>query len=160
MTGPNELVEFGAEATPSTREAANAVIEKSFTARAAANFAAQCATLSKKAVEQINATAHVSPSGKAPKGCAGKLKELATPLGKSKEAREDRLAEPIPAMRVKGKKAFALFHGTEGKDWVIPLEQEDGEWRVAALQEEELQPKSASKSSAASKKSPPKKTTE
>jgi hypothetical protein len=160
VTGPNELVEFGTEASGSEREAATALLEKSFKARAAANFAAQCATLSKVAVEQVKATAHVDPNGNAPKGCAGKLEELASPLGKSKEAREDRLGEPIPAMRVKGKKAFALFHGTEGKAWVIPLEQEDGEWRVAALQEEELQPESASKSSGTSKKSTPQKTAE
>lgn len=144
-TGPNELVEFGSEASQAEREAANSVLQKSFAARADANFAVQCATLSKEVAEKVQATAHVASNGKkAPKGCLGRLKEMATPLANSKEAREDRLSGPIPAMRVEGKKAFALFHGTDGKNWVMPLEKEGGKWRVAALEEQELPNKSSS----------------
>ncbi len=153
VTGPNELLEFGSEATQAEREAANTVLQKSFKARAAANFAVQCAILTKEVVEKIKATAHVSVSGKAPKGCVGRLKEMATPLTRSEEAREDRLDETIPAMRIKGKKAFAVFHGTDGKNWVIPMEKESGSWRVAALEEEELPTKPSSKPKKASTES-------
>lgn len=152
-TGPNELVEFGTEASPVEREAANAVLEEDLRARAAANFAKQCATLSAQTIKEIDYTAHVNANGKSEKGCGGKLRELASPLSKSKQARENRLEGPIPAMRVKGNRAYALFHGTDGKNWVMPLEKEGGEWRVAALQEEELPPKSASKAPSKSDKS-------
>jgi hypothetical protein len=150
-TGNKELVEFGVEASPPEREAANAVLKRNLEARAAADFATQCATLSAKAIEGVTLTAHASPAGKSPKGCAGKLRELATPLANSKEARENRLNGPLPAFRIKGKRGFALFHGTDEKNWVMPREKE-GEWRVGALQEEELPPKAASKSPAGSKK--------
>jgi hypothetical protein len=152
-TGPNELVEFGTEASPAEREEANAVLEENLKARAAADFTEQCATLSAQTIKEVNYTAHVSATRKSEKGCGGKLRELATPLSKSREARKDRLDGPIPAMRIKGKQAYALFHGTDGKNWVMPMEKEDGEWRVAALQEKALPPKSASKSPTKSKKS-------
>jgi hypothetical protein len=150
-TGPNELVEFGAEASRAEREEANAVLEENFKARAAADFTAQCVTLSAQTIKEVDYTAHVSSTRKSEKGCGGKLRELATPLSKSKEAREDRLDGPIPAMRIKGKRAYALFHGTDGKNWVMPMKKEGGEWRVAALQEEALPAKSAPKSPTKSK---------
>jgi hypothetical protein len=143
--GPNKLIEFGTEATQAELEAANAVLEKNFDARAAADFAEQCASLSAKAIESVTLIAHVGAAGKVPKGCAGKLKEVATPLAKSKEAREDRLGEPIPVLRVKGNEGFALFHGTDGKDWVIPLEKEGGKWKVGSIREEELKPEAPAK---------------
>ena len=71
-------------------------------------------------------------------GCSVKLKRVAELLGRSRTVRKDRLAGPIAAMRVRGSRGFALFRGTDGRDWGMPLEREGATWKVAAIQEEEL----------------------
>jgi hypothetical protein len=152
---PNKLLGFGAEAAAGERDAANAVLQANFAARAAANFAAQCSTLSAGAKEAVSLVVHVGPSGEVPKGCAKKLEKIAKPLAKSKEVREDRLSGPIPVLRVKGSEGFAIYRGTEGNDWVIPLEKEAGEWKVGSIQEEELKPEPPKKPT--QKQSPKKK---
>jgi hypothetical protein len=133
-TGKNRLVEFGAEASAPEREVAGAVLDQSFQARAAADFAAQCTTLSAKEIAKVVG----SEKGASAAQCVEKLEELAKPLASSEAARKDRLGGSIAAMRVKGNRGYALFHGTDGKDWVMPLEKEGPVWKVAAIEEEEL----------------------
>jgi hypothetical protein len=45
---------------------------------------------------------------------------------------------PIDALRVENETAYAFYHGTKGEDFVIPMIKEDGEWKVASLQEQEV----------------------
>jgi len=147
--GKNELLEFGTEASAAEREAAGAVLAKSFRARAGADFKAQCQTLSGKAVQQVKFVAHAEGGIE---DCIGGLEELASPLSKTKGVREDRLGGPILLFRVKGGRGFAFFHGTDGKNWVIPLEREAGIWKVAVLSEEELKPETSPPKSEKSQK--------
>jgi hypothetical protein len=127
----NPTVEFGKEASAALREEASKVVSKSLKAREAAAFETQCQTLSLKAI-------HTVPGGNNRKVCPAALKKLATPLSKSTKARKDTLSGPIAAMRVKEGEGYALWHGSDGKDYSVQLEKEGGSWKVASILTTEL----------------------
>jgi hypothetical protein len=66
--------------------------------------------------------------------CAEALEAAAQ---KASNSLKNTMVEPLAALRVNGKQAFAFYHGAKGKDYVIPMEKEGGEWKVAALLPEE-----------------------
>lgn len=127
----NKVVRFGHEASTKEREEVGAVVTENLKARAAAKFAAQCKTLNMKGIEEI-------PGAKNRGDCVKKLKEFAEPLSSTKRVRTNTLTGPIVALRVEGDQAFALYHGNDGKDYVLPLEKEGGAWKVSALLTTEL----------------------
>jgi hypothetical protein len=132
----DKFVTFGSEAPPTEREAASKVLEENLKARAEANFATQCATLDISTIEEI-----VEPSMRASPAmaaCPTGLKKLAEPLKASEKIRADTLDGPIAALRVKGDRAYALYHGNDKKNYSIPMEKEGGEWKVGALVTTEL----------------------
>lgn len=120
-----KYVKFGAEASTQEREAANAVVVRNLKAREDADFATQCETLNQKTITFL--------ATKNPGSCPTALKKSAEPLARSKVVRKDTLGGSITAMRVKGDQGYALYHGNDGKDWAVPLEKEDGSWKVGAL---------------------------
>lgn len=122
----NKIVKFGQEASAEERAAANAVVTESLKARAGADFATQCETLSKKAISEV-------PGAKGSRDCPAKLKKFAEPLSDSQRVRADSLTGPVAAFRVKGDDGYVLYHGNDGKDHALPLEKEEGTWKVAAL---------------------------
>jgi hypothetical protein len=121
-----EIVKFGDEGSVEEGETVNAIVAANLKARAAGDFAAQCETLDKNVIVKI-------PGAKNLRGYAAALKELAKPLSRTKKEREDTLDDSIDVLRVKGKSGYALYHGTDGKDWAVPLEKEGENWKVAAL---------------------------
>jgi hypothetical protein len=127
----NKLPKFGEEASADELEEADAIVAAMLKARAAADFAAQCTTLSKQEIAAI-------PGVKNPRECVKALEELAAPLAKTKKVRSNTLKGSIGALRVKGDKAWALYHGTDGNDYAVPLEKEDGVWKVTSLVTTEL----------------------
>ena len=42
-------------------------------------------------------------------------------------------AGPIDSLRVDSERAFALYHGSDGSDYFMPMALEGGSWRVAGL---------------------------
>jgi hypothetical protein len=123
---PNPIVEFGHEAPTAEREAVSPMVEKSLKARAAGNFSTQCQTLSLAAIKKV-------PEATSRKDCPAALKEFASPLPETAQARKDTLTGPIDAMRVKGDKGWALYHGNDGKDYGLPLEKEGSTWKVGSV---------------------------
>jgi hypothetical protein len=127
--GPNgKLATLGKEAEAAEREAASRVLEESFQARAARDWAGQCSTLVAPLASQIEQASSVLASGV---GCAKALEaqaEKATP-----STLVDTMTGPIDVLRVNGNRAFAFYHGTQGEDYVIPMAKEGGEWKVASL---------------------------
>lgn len=136
--GPNtksKIPKFGKEADTAEREAASEVLEKNLQARETADWEAQCATLTAGAVKKVEE--EFSPfATKA--NCVRSLTAVATPLSSSEAARVNTMTGPIDAFRVKGGRGFALYHGTEGKDYAMPMEKEDGEWKVDDVVTKEL----------------------
>ncbi len=131
----NKYVRFGSEAPAAEREAASEVLKENLEAREDADFATQCASLSKAAVEEI---ATPKKGAAAAATCADALKTLAEPLKGTKEARTDTFAGQIAVLRIKGANAYALYHGNDKKDYEMPMENEDGDWKVGSLLTTEL----------------------
>ncbi|HTR75446.1 MAG TPA: hypothetical protein VMH33_09360 [Solirubrobacterales bacterium] len=127
----NKLPRFGEEAPAEEREEVNAIVVATLRARASADFTAQCETLSAKGISGISGV-------KKPQECAKALEELAEPLSGTKTIRRDTLKGSIGALRVEGDKAWALYHGTDGKDYAIPLEKEGGSWKIGSIVTTEL----------------------
>jgi hypothetical protein len=128
-----QLAALGTVASDAERSAASRVIEASFQARATADWAAQCATLTAEVVKQVEENASVF--GSKP-GCVKALEAQAN--GAPEAARANPMEGPVVVLRTYDPKAFAFFHGTRGKDYVVPMEKEGGVWKLAALQEQEV----------------------
>jgi hypothetical protein len=122
----NTYVTFGDESSPAERRAASAVLEENLAARQAADFRRQCASLAKPVVTAIQAGGEAKSAN-----CVSALTELARPLSGSRAIRRDRLDGSIAALRVKGNLAYALYEGDDGSDYAMPMEREDGRWKVA-----------------------------
>jgi hypothetical protein len=130
--GPNgkePIATFGKESGDTEREEASAVLEKNLAAREKGNFATQCQTLGKRGLEAFLGKGEGTKRSK----CQPELKKLAEPLAETKKIRTDTLAGEIAALRIKGSKAYALYHGTDGKDYAWPMEKESGAWKVGAI---------------------------
>ncbi|MGB7686441.1 MAG: hypothetical protein WBL45_11750 [Solirubrobacterales bacterium] len=133
-TGVNgRLAAQGKEADPIEREAVSDVIEASQESREVGNFMAQCFHLDEHATKEVEKRA--SGLGVA-KDCLKILEEQAKRLPAA--ARASTLTGPINALRVKGDRGYAFYHGTRGKDYVIPVRKEKGEWKLEALWEQEI----------------------
>ncbi len=128
--GTPRVVKFGQEASDAEREAASEALKANLEARESGDFATQCADLSleaKREVTGLNLPAAVN------KVCPTELKKLAEPLKATKAARKDTMSEPVAVLRIKGSSAIALYHGNDGHDYAVPLEKENGEWKVRSL---------------------------
>jgi hypothetical protein len=133
----NKIAEFGEEASAKEREAASAVLEENFEAREAGEWAKQCASLTESAIKNVKEIASTQ-GGEGGGGCAKALGFRAKPLKLTKGLRENTLTGPIDALRFKGAKAYALYHGAGGRDYQMPMEKVDGEWKVDDLLTREL----------------------
>jgi hypothetical protein len=130
----SQLPKFGKEADETEREAASRLLEENLQARAAGDWATQCESLAASIVTGIEEAAVTLGAGK---GCAKGLEAQAAPTPES--ARANTMTGPIDALRVgSGGRGIALYHGTKGKDYAMPLIKEGGTWKVLALQEQEL----------------------
>jgi hypothetical protein len=126
-----EIVEFGTEAAARIGEEASPTLAKNLKARAAGDWSGQCATLSTKEAKKLGKD---STSTNVMVACEEGLRKLGTPLKKTEAARADTFGGQIDAMRVKGDIAYALYHGTDGTEYMMPMEQEHGEWKVASIE--------------------------
>lgn len=134
--GKNTIVKFGEEASAEQREKAGAVLTENLEARQSADFTTQCATMNKKGIAEV-------PGAKNEKGCPKALQQFAEPLSNTKAVRKNTLSGPITAMRVEGPRGYALFHGNDGKNWAMPMEEEGGKWKVSSIKTIELPTKEA-----------------
>jgi hypothetical protein len=131
----NKIAKFGEEADGDEREDASEVLEENMVAREAHDLPVQCSSLTAGAIKRAEEEAFVWEPGP---GCEPNLKELGTPWSITKEIRENTMTGPIDALRVKGDKAWALYHGAKGKDYAIKMKKEDDEWKVDSLTTTEL----------------------
>lgn len=122
--GENQIAGFGKEASESEREAASAVLEENLKARASHDYAGQCASLGALVVTTIEKNSKGQP-------CAQALEKEGAKAPKA--VLENTLEGPIDVLRVKGSKAYALWHGTGGKNYAMTMENENGQWKVAEV---------------------------
>jgi hypothetical protein len=133
--GENEPSRYGAEAGVGVREAASRVLALNLRARASADWRGQCASLSPKAVKKVEKEDLLIGIAE---GCVAAVKLAAEPLSASAKARTDALAGAIDVLRVLRSSAYALYHGSDGKDYTMPMEKADGRWTVGALAATEI----------------------
>lgn len=133
--GDNSIQEFGEEADGPEVAAATSVLRGFLKARAAEDFAGQCATLAKSAVAPLEELAARSSQFEE-KGCAAVLAALLADA--SADARVNTMSSDIASLRVEGDRGFALYHGPKGADYFVPMAKEGGEWKVGALEPTEF----------------------
>lgn len=132
--GKGETTEFGTEAEPQEVEQASAVLEENLEARAAGDYAGQCATLARSVVKRLEQAQPAVGS----KGCPGTLEVEAQ--GAPAYILENTLTPPLEFLLVEGKEGFAIWHGTDGGDYAMPMEKEGSEWKVASVTTIPLRP--------------------
>jgi hypothetical protein len=130
----NRIIDGSKEASAAEIEAASDVLAENLKARESHDWAAQCETLSKKMAKVVEQNGVVIASNQT---CAENLGLVGAKA--SKKALADTMEGSLGALRLVGDgQAFAFFHGTEGKDYLIPMEREGSDWKVAALTAEPI----------------------
>jgi hypothetical protein len=128
----NKYVKFGQESDVGEREEVSKLVEESFDAREARDWSGQCATLAKPVIKEMEE----NPGSLGVKGCA---KALGT-QGKNAPAStlNNNMAGPVGAFRVKATTGYALYHGTDKKDYAVSMKKEGGGWKVNSLLAKEI----------------------
>lgn len=125
--GDNSVPTYGSEASASVRSEAERVLAGYLKAREAENWSAACAAMSAQVAKQLALLS--GQSGKV--DCA---KAYATLAEKGSAAeRADPMVGGIVSLRVESPHAFALFYGTGKQQYMMPLEEEGGGWKVTQI---------------------------
>jgi hypothetical protein len=127
-TGDNSIPTYGSEASAGELAAAEAVLSGYLAARAAGDWGTACAQMSAQVQKQIAVFAGEAGAGTRCPQANAKLAERSPA-----SARATPLSGPLAALRVESPHAFALFVGSGGQQYVMPMVSEDGAWKVNQL---------------------------
>ena len=134
--GDNVVQTFGEEATNSQRKQLSRMIALWMKARAAQNWKKDCGFFSRAYRHNLVAT-------DATRVTKGKVKTCPQALDffghQASGSYLNNLAGPVDSLRVgqgdgvggAAYVGFAQYHGNDGRDWIIPLEREGGEWKIS-----------------------------
>jgi hypothetical protein len=126
--GDNAIEYFGHEAPPAERERASRVIHAWMRARVAEDWARDCGYLSHIYARRIRNDARGVTHGKV-LTCPQALRFFGD---EASGTSGNTLTGPIDSLRVRGFRAFAQWHGKHQIDWILPLRNENGIWKVEA----------------------------
>lgn len=129
--GDNSVQKFGTEARGSQFAAASAVVEAFMAARADHDWPAACKHLAAGTVDQVEKV--IAPG----EGCAATLTKASKNLPEN--GLPNTMTGPIDSFRVEGNRGFALWHGNDGVDYVLPLKMEGG-WKLTLFEPTALGP--------------------
>jgi hypothetical protein len=127
--GDNSVQSFGSESDDAELEEVSDTVEAFMEARAARNWEGMCDHLAATVIEPIQKLVENNPKFKGA-GCA----ELLAAIGKQAKDLANNMAEPVGSFRVEGSKGYALYHGTGGEDFVVPMNLEGDAWKVAVIE--------------------------
>ena len=126
--GDNAVQTFGREATPAERKQAAEIIAAWMRARAVQDWARDCSYFSPGYTKNITTDAHSVTNGRV-KSCPEALAYF------KHEASGDYVdnfkGTTVASLRVGEGHGYAQYHGNDGKDWIVPVERSDGEWKVS-----------------------------
>jgi hypothetical protein len=128
--GDNSIQNYGEEASSDELAEAEEAVVAYLEARAQSNWEKSCEYLAKMAREPLESLAEKSPTLKGKK-CGAVIAALSAQLPKA--ALASPVVEGIAAVRFKGDRGFALFHGPKGVNFFMPLVKEDGHWKAGSL---------------------------
>lgn len=126
--GENATAAFGREASDAERVQASRVIDAWMRARAAKAWARDCSYFSRKYVQALV----VEDATKVSKGKVQSCPQALAYFGPQASGDyKNTLSGPIDSLRVQKGQGYALYHGHDGHDWMIPMDRENGKWWVA-----------------------------
>jgi hypothetical protein len=119
---------FGREASDVERAQASRVIEAWMRARAVKDWAEDCRYFSRRYIRALV----VEDAMKVSKGKVQTCPQALAYFGPQASGDyKNTLSGPIDSLRVQKGQGYALYHGRDGHDWMIPMGKEDGKWWVA-----------------------------
>ncbi len=127
--GDNSIQEFGEEDESGLQEVAE-IVHSFYVARAEERWSAACSYLAKPNVEQLVKLVSQSPELK-DAGCSEALKAFTRPLPPALEREVTTI--DAGSLRREGEQGFLIYFGPERVVYSMPLREEDGTWKVAAL---------------------------
>ncbi len=132
--GDNSIQGYGGEAGGSELEQAAAALHAYLDARAGEEWAKACDNLAAGVASSLEQLSAASSQGKGKGKSAGCPQLLAAvSAGMPAYLRHDLTQADVGALRVHGDRAFLLYHGAHHTDYFMPMAEEGGQWKVAAL---------------------------
>lgn len=128
--GDNSIQEFGDESGESELQEAAEVVHSFYVSRAAEEWDKACSYLAKSNIEQLEQLANQSAKSKGA-DCATVLEAFTQPLPASVE-REITTVD-AGSLRHEGEQGFLIYYGAAHVKYAMPLRDEGGAWKVAAL---------------------------
>jgi hypothetical protein len=128
--GDNSIQEFGDESDESELEEAAEVVHSFYVSRAAEEWDKACSYLAKGNIEQLEQFGSQSPQLKNA-GCAPILKAFTRPVPAS--VNREITTVDAGSLRHEGEQAFLIYYGAGHVTYAMPLRDEGGTWKVAAL---------------------------
>lgn len=128
--GDNSIQEFGGEGDESELQAAAEVVHGFFVAQAREEWAKACSYLAKSNIEQLEKLGSQSSQQRNP-GCAPVLAAFTRPLPAPAELQLTTV--DAGSLRHEGEQGFLIYYGPERVKAAMPLRDEGGTWKVAAL---------------------------
>jgi hypothetical protein len=128
--GDNSIQDYGDESGESELQEVAETVHDFYVARAEEKWSRACSYLAKTNVEQLEKLGSQSPQYKNA-GCAGVLKAFTRPLAASVE--REVTAVDAGSFRHEGDQGFLIYYGAGHAVYAMPLHEEDGTWKVAAL---------------------------
>jgi hypothetical protein len=128
--GDNSIQEYGDESGESELQEAAEAVHGFYVSRAAEEWDRACSYLAKSNIEQLEQLANQSAKSQGA-DCATVLKAFTRPLPASVE-REITTVD-AGSLRHEGEQGFLIYYGPGHVKYAMPLRDEGGTWKVAAL---------------------------
>jgi hypothetical protein len=128
--GDNSIQEYGDEGDESELQEVAEIVHGFYVARAEEDWDTACSYLAKSNVEQLEQLGAQSPQFKG-SGCAPVLKAFTRPLAAA--VQREVTTVDAGSFRRDGEQGFLIYYGAGQTVYAMPLRDEGGSWKVAAL---------------------------
>ncbi len=128
--GDNSIQEYGDEGDESELQEVAEIVHGFYVARAEEKWDTACSYLAKGNIEQLEQLAAQSPQFKG-SGCGPILKAFTRPLPAA--VQREITSVDAGSFRHEGEQGFLIYSGADQTVYAMPLRDEDGSWKVAAL---------------------------
>jgi hypothetical protein len=128
--GDNSIQEYGDEGAESELQEAAEIVHGFYVARAEEKWDTACSYLAQSNIEQLEKLGAQSPQFKGA-GCAPVLEAFTRPLPAA--VQREITTVDAGSFRREGDQGFLIYYGTGQTVYAMPLRDEGGSWKVAAL---------------------------
>jgi hypothetical protein len=128
--GDNSIQEYGEEGDESELQEVAEIVHSFYVARAEEKWDEACSYLASSNVQQLEELASQSPELEGG-GCGPVLKAFTRPLPASLQ--REITSVDAGSFRHEDDQGFLIYRGADQTVYAMPLEDEDGTWKVAAL---------------------------